>query len=78
MDVRTLAARLGVSARAVARAEELQRLAAARMGTSGAAALVRPAVCLDLACGECVPRAPAPLDGGSAALKSRGARFRKC
>jgi hypothetical protein len=55
MDVKTLSARLGVSARAVARAEELQRLAAARMGTSGAAALVRPAVCLDIACGECVP-----------------------
>jgi hypothetical protein len=60
MDVRTLAARLGVSARAVARAEELQRLAAARMGNSGAAALVRPAVCLDMACGECVPSALAP------------------
>jgi hypothetical protein len=57
MDVHTLAARLGVPPRAAARAEELVRLAAAKMGTAGAAALVRPAVCLDLACSECVPAA---------------------
>jgi hypothetical protein len=54
MDVRTLAARLGVPARCAARAEELVRLAAAKMGSAGSAALVRPAVCLDLACAECV------------------------
>ena len=30
------------------------RLAAAKMGTAGSVALVRPAVCLDLACSECV------------------------
>ena len=60
MNVHTLAARVGVTKRAVSRAEELQRLAAARMGNSGAAALVRPAVCLDIACGECVLRAPEP------------------
>ena len=55
MDVKTLASRLGVPARVAERAEELVKLAAAKMGTGGPGASCRSAVCLELACSMCVP-----------------------
>lgn len=50
MDVPTLAARLGVPPKAAARAQELVKLAAAKLGTGGPGVNCRAAVCLELAC----------------------------
>jgi hypothetical protein len=69
MNVQTLASRLGVPPRTVSRAQELFKLAAAKLGSGGPGINCRAAVCLELACAACVtaivlatmPRAPTAL-----------------